>query len=49
MNGTSRNTATGTSRKMSAAVRVSCFRSLLHSRGCLFSSAISHRVNALRL
>ena len=32
MNGTSRKTATGTRRKMSAAVRVSCFRSRLGRR-----------------
>ena len=30
MKGTSRKTATGTKRKMSAAVRVSCLRSRLH-------------------
>ena len=35
MNGTSRKTATGTRRKMSAAVRVSCFRSRLHRRDAL--------------
>ena len=34
MNGTRRNTATGTRRKMSAAVRVSCFRSRLHRHDC---------------
>ena len=50
MKGTSRNTATGTNRKMSAAVRVSCLRSRLDqkdSSGVKAASGLAHALHAI--